>query len=86
MDPSFEDSEHKETCVPNLSGQKGGQKRQAILPHLYKSYSINRHASRIVLYIIPNLYKVCALPEVSINSDQLAASCSYRPNQVIMEF
>jgi hypothetical protein len=55
MTPSLEDSEHKKTCVPSLSGQRGRHKT----PSDFTAFTycrINRHASRIMLY--STLYRI----------------------------
>jgi hypothetical protein len=79
MAPSFENSEHKETCVPNLSGQRGGQKRQAILPHLYN-----------VVLTVTLAVLCCPLYRIYIECGVLLEVPSLLPvantHQVIMEF
>jgi hypothetical protein len=62
--PSFEDPEHKETCMPNLSGQRGRRrtKRQALIRDLSRLHNAVLIVTLIVLYLLrtylPNPYKV----------------------------
>jgi hypothetical protein len=60
MAPSFEDSEQKETCVPNLSGLRGGKNAK----RFYRTYNVVLTGTLAVLccilYVL-NLYKMCVL-------------------------
>ena len=48
--PNFEDTEHKETCVPSLSGQRGGTKNAK---RIYGTLFTVTLVSRIILYNTP---------------------------------
>ena len=54
---SFKNIEYKEICVPSLSGLKRNTQNAK---RIYRAYIISyySHASRIILYIILNSYKV----------------------------
>jgi len=66
--PSFEDTEHKETCVPSLSGQRGGTKNAK------RKYRALSTVTLVVLYF--TLYRIqmkCGgLLEISMNSHMSA--------------
>ena len=63
--------------------KRGGQKHQAILPQLYNVVLTGMLA--VLCRPLYRIYIKCGvLLEVSMSSHQLAASCLYPPNQVIM--
>jgi hypothetical protein len=78
MVPSFEDAEHKETCMPSLSGQRGGtqnaKRLDKYLSRLYNVVLTVTLTSRITVYY--TLYRIhikCGvLLEISMSSHQLA--------------
>jgi hypothetical protein len=74
LTPSFEHLEHKETCVPSLSGQRGRHKTPSDLPRLYNVVLTGTLA--VLYYALYRIHIKCGvLLEFSISSHQLAASC-----------
>jgi hypothetical protein len=72
MFPSFEDTEHKETCMPSLSGERGEVRKTP--RRIYRAYIISIYSHASCIYLV-----YCTLYRIQTNCGVLLEISMKRP-------